>query len=69
MSTKPGEDHATQILPKRDQRRSERVMLTIPLKLSARLPDGQRISIDVKTQIVNAHGGLLTMGIGLEPGQ
>jgi hypothetical protein len=69
MSTKPGGEHATQVLPKRDQRRSERVMLTIPLKLSARLPDGQRISIDVKTQIVNAHGGLLTMGIGLEPGQ
>jgi hypothetical protein len=59
----------TNTTPARAPRRSERVMLQIPLQMSARLPDGQLISIEVRTQIVNAHGGLLSMGIGLEPGQ
>jgi hypothetical protein len=33
------------------------------------MPDGHRICIEVQTQVVNAHGGLLDMGIELEPGQ
>jgi hypothetical protein len=53
----------------RGRRRSERVALHIPLKMSARLPDGRRICIEVKTQVVNAHGGLLDVGMDLEPGQ
>jgi hypothetical protein len=44
-------------------------MLQIPLKLSARLPDGSRICIQVQTLVVNAHGGLLDMGLEMEPGQ
>jgi hypothetical protein len=53
----------------RGRRRSERVALRIPLKLSARLADGRRICVEVKTQVVNAHGGLLDIGMELEPGQ
>jgi hypothetical protein len=53
----------------RGRRRSERVALKVPLKLTARMPDGHRICIEVQTQVVNAHGGLLDMGIELEPGQ
>jgi hypothetical protein len=53
----------------RGRRRSERVALKVPLKLTARMPDGHRICIEVQTQLVNAHGGLLDMGIELEPGQ
>jgi hypothetical protein len=53
----------------RRQRRSERVALHIPLKMSARLPDGRRICLAVKTQVVNAHGGLLEAGMEFEPGQ
>jgi hypothetical protein len=45
------------------------VALKIPLKLTARMPDGHRIYIEVLTQVVNAHGGLLDMGIEMEPGQ
>lgn len=51
------------------RRRSERVALKVSLKLTARLPDSNRICIEVQTQVVNAHGGLLDMGIALEPGQ
>jgi hypothetical protein len=55
--------------PERGKRRSERVALNLPLKLTARTPDGHRICIEVQTRVVNAHGGLLDMGIELEPGQ
>jgi hypothetical protein len=51
------------------RRRSERVALKIPISLTARMPDGHRICIEVQTQVVNAHGGLLDMGIEMEPGQ
>jgi hypothetical protein len=53
----------------RGRRRSERVALEIPIKLTARMPDGRRVCIEVKTQVVNAHGGLIDMGIEMEPGQ
>jgi hypothetical protein len=64
-----GPSCATHTVPARAQRRSERVILQIPLQLSARLPDGHRIRIEVKTLVVNAHGGLLDVGMELEPGQ
>jgi hypothetical protein len=51
------------------ERRSERLALRISLKMSARLTDGSRISVEVKTLVVNAHGGLLDVGIELKPGQ
>jgi hypothetical protein len=53
----------------RGRRRSERVALEIPIKLTARMPDGRRVCIEVKTQVVNAHGGLIDMGMEMEPGQ
>jgi len=53
----------------RGRRRSGRVALCVPLKLSARLENGNTICIEVKTQVVNAHGGLLDAGMRLEPGQ
>jgi hypothetical protein len=53
----------------RGRRRSERVAPQIPIKLSARMPSGHRVCIEVKTEVVNAHGGLLDMGIPMEPGQ
>jgi hypothetical protein len=53
----------------RGRRRSERVALRIPLKMTARLAGGRRICVEVKTQVVNAHGGLLDIGMELAPGQ
>ena len=55
--------------PGKEARRSERVMLKIPLKLSARLSNGQRVCIEVATLVVNAHGGLLDIGMEMETGQ
>ena len=71
MPTIPLSDsvYTTHAVPARGPRRGERVILQIPLQLSARLPDGHKIRIEVKALVVNAHGGLLDVGMELEPGQ
>ena len=51
------------------RRRSERVVLRIPLTLSMTAPDGKRVRIEALTQVVNAHGGLLDVGIEVSAGQ
>jgi len=56
-------------IEERNRRRSERVVLRVPLQLSARMPDGKRISIEVYSLVVNAHGGLLDMGMEMLSGQ
>ena len=52
-----------------NRRRSERVALRIPVHLSAVVPGGKRISIEARTFVVNAHGGLLHVGMELVKGQ
>jgi hypothetical protein len=64
----PGQSHIN-ITEARSRRRSERVVLRIPLQLSAALPDGKRINVEAHTLVVNAHGGLLDIGIELVRGQ
>jgi hypothetical protein len=49
----------------KNKRRSERVILRVAVLVSVDLPDGNVISEPTFTQVVNAHGGLLTMGIEL----
>src|SRR5882762_5477212 len=56
-------------IEERNRRRSERIVLRVPLQLSARMPDGKRISIEVYSLVVNAHGGLLDMGMEMLSGQ
>jgi hypothetical protein len=51
------------------RRRSERVVLRSLATLSAVLPGGKRICIDVHTIVVNAHGGLLEVGMDMAKGQ
>lgn len=53
----------------RNRRRSERVMLRVPIVLSALMQDGKRISIQAQTLVVNAHGGLLEIGMEMVAGQ
>ncbi len=56
-------------LDERGRRRSERVVLRIPVTLSTTLPDGKRICIEARTLVVNAHGGLLDVGMEMVNGQ
>jgi hypothetical protein len=44
--------------PKNEMRRSERVMLTVPVMVTASAVDGREIQELTQTAIVNAHGGL-----------
>jgi hypothetical protein len=52
-----------------NHRRSERVVLRVPIHLSALMPGGKRISIEAHTLVVNAHGGLLVIGTEMVKGQ
>jgi hypothetical protein len=53
----------------RDRRRSQRVMLQIPVHVHLQTADGRLLRQDGFTQAVNAHGGLLEMETKPEPGQ
>jgi hypothetical protein len=59
----------TNIAEARSRRRSERVVLRVPLSLSAVMPDGRRISVQAQSLVVNAHGGLLDVGMEMTRGQ
>lgn len=52
-----------------NRRRSERVMLQIPVKVLAETPDRAQIEEDTHTLVVNAHGGLMKLKADLHVGQ
>jgi hypothetical protein len=52
-----------------NKRRSERVVLIVRLALSVRGADGSISSQEAKTQVVNAHGGLLVTQVEIVTGQ
>jgi hypothetical protein len=58
-------DRAAGTMEGRNRRRSERVVLRVPLQLSAKMPDGRHICIEAHSLVVNAHGGLLEVGLEL----
>jgi len=62
-------DTSTNPTDERNRRRSERVVLRVPVHLSAVTPGGKRISIEAHTLVVNAHGGLLDVGMEMVRGQ
>lgn len=57
------------MLTENGRRRSARVVLRVPLRLSARMPSGQRIHVAAESLVVNAPGGLLDVGMEMAPGQ
>ena len=52
-----------------NKRRSERVVLTVSVVVSVRTRDGRVNSEKAKTQVVNAHGGLLISELHVVTGQ
>jgi hypothetical protein len=44
-------------------------VLRIPVTLSATTPDGKRVRVTAQTFVVNAHGGLLDVGMEVSVGQ
>lgn len=52
-----------------NKRRSERVMLHMPVHVLAENEERQQIRVEAKTLVVNAHGGLMEMKEHLHVGQ
>lgn len=52
-----------------DRRRSERVMLQMPVTVLAETPERVQVQEDTHTLVVNAHGGLLKLKMELLAGQ
>lgn len=67
--SKYSSDSTTNVVNDRNRRRSERVVLRIPVHLSALMSGGKRVSIEAHTLVVNAHGGLLDVGMEMVKGQ
>jgi hypothetical protein len=44
-----------------DQRRSQRLALTVPVNISGKHPNGQNFTADASTLVVNAHGALIVL--------
>src|SRR5579885_3546162 len=51
------------------QRRSQRILLAIRVVVAGERPDGQKFSETALTQVVNAHGGLISIKEPLQAGQ
>jgi len=58
-----------QIQEQPNRRRSERVMLRISVMVLAENEQHRQFQEEAKTQVVNAHGGLMTMKTHLHMGQ
>src|SRR6266446_5781574 len=52
-----------------ERRRSERVMLQVPVVVQARTRDGKEVREETQTVVVNAHGGLLKLRMEVKAGQ
>jgi hypothetical protein len=52
-----------------DRRRSERVMLQIPVVVRATGSDGEKLEEETQTSVVNAHGGLIKLQMEVKTGQ
>ena len=66
MNTVTDSDKSTAVTNKR---RSERVVLVVPIMVSVFLADGRTAMEEAKSQVVNAHGGLLKGKLELVAGQ
>ena len=53
----------------KDRRRSERVVLRIPITVIAEDHERERRRLDAMTQVINAHGGLMRIETELHVGQ
>jgi len=67
--SKSSPDRTAMTVEGSNRRRSERVVLRVPLRLSALMPHGERINIHAQSHVVNAHGGLLDVGMEMVKGQ
>jgi hypothetical protein len=63
--TNPSSNHA----PAPNRRRTQRVLLRLPILVIARGPDQQHVSENAFTANVSAHGALILLSMRIEAGQ
>jgi hypothetical protein len=61
------EKHGLSVQP--GQRRSMRVLLSIPVQVTGVCSDGQEFKEDTRTLVVNAHGALIALASAVAAGQ
>ena len=52
-----------------NRRRSERVILQVPVTVETRAHDGKQVREETQTSVVNAHGGLMKLRMKVQAGQ
>jgi hypothetical protein len=52
-----------------NRRRSERVMLQVPVVVRVTARDGKKVEEETHTVVVNAHGGLMKLQMEIQTGQ
>jgi hypothetical protein len=52
-----------------DARRSRRVLLSVPIRVSGKTTGGQEFQEDTRTLVVNAHGALISLATQVVAGQ
>jgi hypothetical protein len=52
-----------------NNRRSQRILLRMQIKVIAQFSDGQTVTEDTTTLEVNAHGALISLAMKVHPGQ
>ncbi len=62
-------DGEAQPMPASDRRRSERLDLCVPVFVYGHASDEEPFYEETKTRQVNAHGGLITLAMGVKRGQ
>lgn len=69
MGTLPSQSGSSPVGEKRDQRRSQRVLIGVPVVVIAQVPDKPPVSETTRTLVVNAHGALILLGFKVSIGQ
>jgi hypothetical protein len=64
-----GAESTKSVVDQKNRRRSERIDLRVPVIVSVKLASGKLVHYEPHTSSVNAHGGLLDLGIEIPLGQ
>jgi len=65
----PPKENQTSWATDSGRRRSMRVLLSVPILVSGKLPGGQEFNEEAKTLVVNAHGALIALNAAVSADQ
>jgi hypothetical protein len=59
----------SRVSPALNQRRSQRIIVAVPIRVTWKQPAGEKFAEETNTLIVNAHGALIALKAKVEEGQ